>query len=47
MNWKKSIIIASLKGKNLKNFDYTNKRIKVINTKLDRIRIKILKKKKQ
>ncbi len=47
INLEDNPLMQVLKEKNSKYFDYTINRIEHINTKLDKIRIEILKKKKQ
>ena len=47
INIENNPLLQVLKEKNTKFFEYTNNRIKEINTKLDKIRIEILKKKKK
>ena len=46
INLENNPLLQVLKEKNAKYFDYTVNRIEFINTKLNKIRIKILKKKK-
>jgi hypothetical protein len=46
INLEDNPLMQVLKEKNSKYFDYTINRIEYINTKLDKIRIEILKKKK-